>query len=56
MKEKLRHLIKKAFRFLPWALLLALGVHFSAQLLADWHYREFTEPFVKSDTSQKLNR
>jgi hypothetical protein len=54
MKDKIKHLIKKAFRYLPWVILIALGVHFASIALADWHYQTFTQPFITEHTSQKL--
>jgi hypothetical protein len=56
MKDKIKHLIKKSLTVLPWVILIALGVHFSSVALADWHYRNFTAPFIENNYSQKLSQ
>ena len=43
---------KKALLVAPWIILLGLGVNFTAEALADWHYNEFIKPVVP--TYQKL--
>ena len=47
MKDTLKKYAKRTLIVAPWVALLVFGVFYTAGLLADWHYREFTEPFLR---------
>jgi hypothetical protein len=38
--------LKVFLKTFPWIILIALGVHFSSQYVADQIYKEFSEPFI----------
>ncbi len=37
---------RKSLVVMPYVILIAVGVHFSSQALADWHNKTFIEPIV----------
>lgn len=44
----MKTILKKSLLIAPWVILIILGVYFSSQAIANWHYKTFSQPFVQA--------